>query len=107
MKKHTNRLTLTILSIAIMGTVFTACKKKGSTIPPPDPIGGFQTSNDVGAANLLAHWTFDGSLNESISSTAPTTSTGSSFAAGVKGQAVTFAGGYALYPVISKCKLLG
>ena len=106
MKTVTNKLTLGILSVILMGSLFTACSKKnGNTVAPPDPIGGFNTSNDVGAANLLAHWTFDGSLNESISNTAPSTSTGSSFGTGVKGQALTLANGYALYPVIPKLNL--
>ena len=106
MKQVTNKLNLAFLA-AIMGgsLLFSACGKKGSTIAPPTPIGGFNTSNEVGGANLLAHWSFDGSLNESISNTAPITSTGTSFGAGVKGQALNLANGYALYPIIPKLNL--
>ena len=104
MKQITNKLTIAILSIALAGIIFTACTKKG-TVAPPDPIGGFQTSNDVGGANLLAHWSFDGSLNESISSTAPLTSLRTSFITGVKGQALHLDSGFALYPVITKLNL--
>ena len=105
MKKITNNLTLGILSIVLMSSLFIACKKKGTTITPPNPIGGFNSSNDVGGANLLAHWSFDGSLNETISSIAPVTSTGTSFGTGVKGQALVLASGYALYPIIPKLNL--
>jgi hypothetical protein len=105
MKRITNKWTLGILSLIFATFIFSACSKKGSSIAPPDPIGGFNNSNEVGGSNLLAHWSFDGSLNESISNTAPTTSTGATFGTGVKGQAVTFTNGYALYPVISKLNL--
>jgi hypothetical protein len=105
MKKITNKLILGILSVALMGTVFTACKKKETPVAPPDPIGGFNSSNEVGAANLLAHWSFDGSLNESISNTAPVTNLRTSFTTGVKGQALHLDSGYALYPVITKLNL--
>ncbi len=101
MKKITNKLTLGILSVALMGTVFNACKKKHTPVAPPDPIGGFNTSNDVDAASLKAHWTFDGNANESISNTAPATSVRTSFVTGVKGQAMHLDSGFALYPVIA------
>lgn len=100
MKKTTNKLILGILSIVIMGTLFSACKKK-ATIAPPNPIGGFNSSNDVGAANLKAHWTFDGNLNESISNTPPATSLRTSFATGIKGQALKLDSGFVLYPIIA------
>ncbi|GAC1424180.1 MAG: hypothetical protein NVS1B13_08800 [Flavisolibacter sp.] len=99
MKKVNNGLA--ILSVLVAGLCFSACKKSGSSIAPPDPIGGFNTSNDVGGANLKAHWTFDGNLNESMSNTPPSSNAGASFVAGVKGQAVNFANGYALYPTIA------
>jgi hypothetical protein len=83
-----------------MGAVFTSCKKSDS-VAAPDPIGGYNTSNDVGASTLKAHWTFDGTLNESISNTAPSASTGTSFTTGVKGQALSLANGYVLYPTIA------
>src|SRR5947207_13009131 len=100
MKKILTGSALGILFVILTGAFFASCKKK-DTIAPPSPIGGFNNSNEVGASNLKAHWTLDGSLNESISSTAPTTSAGTSFVTGVKGQAVNLANGYILYPVIA------
>ena len=100
MKKISNRLVIVLLSIFLMGGTFTSCKKS-ATVAPPDPIGGFNNSNEIQAANLKAHWTFDGTANEAISNTAPTTSVGSSFGTGVKGQAVNFTNGYFVYPNIA------
>ncbi|MBA2250687.1 MAG: hypothetical protein H0W12_10920 [Chitinophagaceae bacterium] len=106
MKKITNNLILGIISIGFAGFLFTSCGKGGgSTIKPPDPIGGFNNSNEVGGANLLAHWSFDGNANESISGTAPITNVGSSFGTGVKGQAVVLSNGFLLYPPITKFNL--
>jgi len=104
MKTNIKNSSIAILAVVFLGFYFTSCKKK-STIAPPSPIGGYNTSNDVGAANLLAHWTFDGNANESISNTAPIKSTGTSFGTGVKGQALVLANGYTLYPVIPKLNL--
>ena len=65
------------------------------------PIGSYNNSNDVAASNLLAHWTFDSTYNESISQTAPSNSVGASFIQGVKGKALHLSAGYLLYPAIS------
>src|SRR5450432_1073058 len=93
---------LVILSItALLGIIiFNACSKSSST-PQLPPINGYNTSNDVAAANLLAHWTFDGTNNETISNTAPTVSTGASFTTGVKGQALSLSNGYLVFPTIA------
>ena len=97
--KRNSKLTLAILAILMTATIFTACKKT-SSVAPPSPIGGFNNSNEVGASSLKAHWTFDGNANES-SGIAPTTSVGSSFVTGIKGQALNLVNGYLVYPVIA------
>jgi len=79
-------------------TVVSSCKKEDSTLPA---IGGYNTSNDVAASNLIAHWTFDGTNNEAISNTAPTKSSNASFTTGTKGQALQLNSGYLLFPTIS------
>ncbi|MCY7293641.1 MAG: LamG domain-containing protein [Ferruginibacter sp.] len=95
--------TKTILALAIvLTTISTSCKKKDPPVDIPlPPIGGFNNSNEVAAANLKAHWPFDGNLNERISTTAATTSLRSTFLAGIKGQAVRLDSGYILYPTIA------
>jgi hypothetical protein len=91
-------LLVAIAAIVVAGGMF-SCKKSGSSLPK---IGPYDNSNQVASANLLAHWTFDGTYNETISSTAPSTTVGASFTTGVKGQALNLASGYLLYPAIAK-----
>ena len=88
-----------MMSALLLTFVITSCKKKADVVLPQ--IGGYNNSNEVAAANLKAHWTFDGTANESISSTAPTTSLRSSFVTGIKGQAVKLDSGYILFPTIA------
>lgn len=101
MKKSSNNLAFAIGAAILVGSVFTACKKNDTTIVPPDPIGGFNNSNEVGGTNLKAHWSFDGTSNERLSSTAPTASLRTSFVTGVKGQGLNLDSGYLLYPALS------
>ena len=65
------------------------------------PIGNYNNSNDVAAANLVAHWTFDSTNEETISHTAPANAINASFVKGIKGPALHLNAGYILYPVIS------
>ena len=85
--------------IAVLSATLFACSSKNDDVVLP-PIGGYNTSNDVAAANLKASWGFEGTLNEGISSTAPSTSLRSSFVTGIKGQALKLDSGYVLYPTI-------
>jgi hypothetical protein len=91
-----------IVGAFLFSVVITSCKKNDKT---PDvvlpPIGGYNSAGDVAKDNLLAYWSFDGTANEAISSTAPSTSLRSSFEAGIKGQAVNLDSGYILYPTIA------
>ncbi len=97
MKRITNyKLMFAALAAA---SIMTACNSKDDVVLPP--IGGYNNSNEVAASSLKAHWSFDGSLSERISSTAATTSLRSSFVTGIKGQAVKLDSGYILYPNIA------
>jgi hypothetical protein len=92
--------TKTILALAVvLTTIATSCKKKNDPVDIPlPPIGGYNNSNEVGAANLKAYWPLDANGNESKAGTAPTSSNGVTFGTvGVKGQAATFANGYLYY----------
>lgn len=84
-----------------MTTVFTSCKKEDGVAQLP-AIGGYNTSDEVAATNLLAHWTFDGTNNEAISGTAPSNSSNAAFTTGKKGQALQLNSGFLLYPTITK-----
>ena len=101
MKKVTKNLSLLLAGAIVLSMVtMSSCKKKSSD-PVLPPIGGYNNSNEVAATNLKAHWTFDGTSNEAISATAPTTSLRATFVAGIKGQAVHLDSGYILYPASS------
>lgn len=92
-----------VIASVIMSSLFTSCKKDDST-PALPSIGGYNTSNDVAASNLLAHWTFDGTNNEAISNTAPTSVSNASFTTGHvagSGQALQLNSGYLVYPTIN------
>ncbi len=62
------------------------------------------TSNDVAAADLIAHWTFDNTKTEAISGVTPaTTGTVTTSASGGQiGGYASFGGGYLVYPSIAK-----
>ena len=91
---------LSTVCLCLMASIISSCKKS-DTVTPPDPIGGFNNADEVGATTLKAHWSFDGTANEAISSTAPTTNSGSSFGTGIKGQGLVLNNGYLLFPTIA------
>lgn len=75
--------------VAAATLAFTSCQKEfdPSTYAPPLSIGGYSSSKEIGAPNLVAYWAFDGSLVDSVSNTAGT-NTGTSFAVGIKGKSL-------------------
>lgn len=95
------------LPVCVLGVLFNglSCTKAkfddGYTKGKVPPIGAYNNSNDVAAAHLLAHWTFDTTNNESISQTAPTGAVNASFVNGIKGNALHLNAGYVLYPAIN------
>lgn len=75
--------------------------KAGFTLTLP-PIDGFNNSNEVGAAALKAHWTFDSTKNETISAAVPEKSVGTvDFIAGKIGKAINLTQAYMIYPTIA------
>jgi len=97
----TNQHSAWIIAGLLAGTtILGSCSKSDST-PSLPSIGGYNSSNDVAASNLIAHWTFDGTNNEDISKTAPSNSSNASFTTGQKGQALQLNNGYLAYPTIN------
>jgi len=92
-----------ILQFLIVGGIFSVLVagncNKNDDVPLP-PIGGYNNSDEVGSASLVAYWPLDGNGNESKTSTAPTASN-VTYVTGVKGQAASFANGYLKYPAIA------
>lgn len=96
MKKQLTGITLA-LACGLLGTVILGGCDEDNDDPPLPQIGGYNNSDEVGAANLRANWTLDGNGNERKSGTAPTSSVGVSYVAGVRGQAASFSNGYLYY----------
>jgi hypothetical protein len=59
---------------------------------PERPVGGYTSSSQIAPSDLVAHWTFNGTLADSVSGTAGT-STGTTLVEGRKGQAYQGADG--------------
>ena len=86
--------------IGFLGALFIASCNKNDD-PDLPPIGGYNSSNDVAAANSVAHLTFDGTNNERIGKLTPINSVGATFTTGIKGQGLSLTNGYILYPAIT------
>jgi hypothetical protein len=94
MKKHFSGISLALVC-GMLSSVFIGCDDNNDVTLPP--IGGYNNSDEVGAANLRANWTLDGNGNEGISGTAATSSVGVTYTQGVRGQAASFNNGYIYY----------
>ena len=86
--------------MAASGFVFTACGDDDGPAALP-PIGGYNSADDVGAADLVAYWPLNGDGKESKSGIAPSGSSNVAFNDAVKGKGADFNMGYLNYPVIS------
>jgi len=86
-----------IITAAVL--TFAACSDDEETLPP---IDGFNNSNEVAASNLKAHWTFDDTNNERLSSTAAVGTYGTvGFETGQIGKALKLTKGALSYPEIA------
>jgi hypothetical protein len=73
----------------------------GFTLTLPQ-IDGYNNSNEVGATSLKAHWTFDSTKAESISTAVPEKNAGTiTFGAGKIGKAINLSQAYMIYPSIA------
>jgi hypothetical protein len=95
-----------LFGLALIFITISSCEKDGNPNNLPDvspedyagKVDGFNSTDEIFPANLVAYWSFDGSNNEIKSGTAPTTSAGASFIpGGVKGQALSLNSGFLYY----------
>lgn len=85
-----------------------SCQKEfdPSSYAPALNIGGYTSSKQIAAANLVAHWAFDGSLVDSVSNT-PGVNTGTSFGTGVKGKSLQGGGTDSYFLSAPSAKVIG
>jgi hypothetical protein len=75
--------------------------KPGFTLTLPT-IDGYNNSNEVGGTSLKAHWTFDSTKSEAISTAVPEKNVGTiTFGAGKIGKAINLQQAYMIYPAIA------
>ena len=95
----TNKIFISAFAISLAFASFTSCSSdSGSSLPP---IGGYDNAGQVGAADLVAYWPLNGNGKESISNTSPSTTVGTAWTTGIKGQAANLTEGYMEYPSIA------
>jgi hypothetical protein len=110
MKTIKNTIMAGLAGLAMVFTV-SSCQKgfDPKTYAPTKPLpsfGGYSNSKDIEPASLVAYWSFGGSLKDSLSSTTAV-ATGTSFAAGLKGQGLMIpANAYAVSDVPAAVKAL-
>lgn len=85
MQKRMNHTLLALTAVVLLS----ACYKKfdPSSYQPALSIGGYTSAKEVAPGSLIAYWSFDDNLLDSVSGTAGTNS-GTSFTGGVKGKAM-------------------
>lgn len=96
----TNKIFISAMALSLAFATLTSCSKSDSPTPLPQ-IGGYNNADEVGAADLVAYWPLNGSGVESKSSTAPTTTVGTAYETGVKGQGAKLTAGFMKYPSIA------
>jgi hypothetical protein len=95
----TNRFLLKSMILVSSVAFLTSCGDDDEKKLPP--IGGYDSSDDVGAADLVAYWPLDGNGVESISNTAPSNTVGATFEMGAKGDGLKLTNGYLAFPQIT------
>ncbi|TLV00651.1 LamG domain-containing protein [Dyadobacter luticola] len=97
MKAIKNTCIWAVTALLVVG--MSSCYEKfdPESYAPSVSIGGFTASNEIASSNLVAHFPFDGDYVDAVSKTAGV-NTGTTFANGLKGQAMKGAKeGYVLF----------
>lgn len=98
------KLTAKLFAGLLAGTMlFSSCKKSDETLPT---IDGYNNADEVAATNLMAHWGFEDSGKETKSGATPVETKNASYAAGIKGKALSLASGFLAYNAISNLNAL-
>ena len=95
----TNKILLKSMILLSSVAFLTSCSSDSS--PSLPPIGGYNSADEVGAADLVAYWPLNGNGKESISNTTPSNTVGATYEAGAKGQGLKLTNGYLAFPQIT------
>lgn len=95
----TSKFFLKTIAFALLGTAMIACSDDDPA--PLPPIGGYNNSDEIGAADLIAHWPLEGNGIEIKSNTSPSNSVGATYEVGAKGQGLKLTNGYLAFPQIT------
>jgi len=99
MKKNTKIALFLVSTFLVLGMITLNSCKKDESLPK---IDGYDNSDQVAATYLKAHWTFDDTYDEAISSTAPENKYGGyAFSTGQIGKALDLTAGALVYPSIA------
>ncbi|MFN0048523.1 MAG: LamG domain-containing protein [Cytophagales bacterium] len=96
MKTNKTKIMYVLASGAIAASLLLGACAKKSDDPVVTPVAE-PGAGDIGKANLVAHWDFEGSGKEEKSGKMPASSVNATYSAGAKGQALTLAEGYLLF----------
>lgn len=94
----TNKILVSAFAIMVASATFTSCSSDSSSLPP---IGGYDNADEVAKADLVGYWPLNGNGKEDISNTSPSTTVGTAWTTGIKGQAANLTAGYMEYPSIA------
>jgi hypothetical protein len=98
MRKSINLLKAGVIALGVLA--IGSCSSDDDSLPA---IDGYNNSDEVASTNLVAHWTFDDTNNEAISSTAPNKTLGGvGFTTGQIGKALQLTKGAIAFPTIDK-----
>lgn len=81
-----------LLAVLCLGVVSCEDDDGINDYAPERPVGGYTSSREIASGDLVAHWTFNGTLTDSVSGVVGT-SNGTTFVEGRKGQAYQGADG--------------
>ena len=95
----TNKIFISAFALSLAFVSFTSCSSDGGSSLPP--IGGYDNAGQVGEADLVAYWPLNGNGKESKSSTLPSSTVGTTYEDGIKGQGAKLTNGYMKYPSIA------
>lgn len=95
----TNKILLKSMILVSSLAFLTSCGDDDSVSLPP--IGGYNSADEVAAADLVAYWPLNGDGVESKSNTSPANAVGASYEVGAKGEGLKLTSGYLAYPQIA------